>query len=138
MHTATRMLSVIPTHTGQPSEVPDEFGAPLDVVPDPAQMAALRPQVIDALRTVFDPEIPVNIYDLGLIYDVLIDTDGKVGIRMTLTAPACPAAQTLPGEVRDAAKRVEGVTSSRVELVFDPPWAMDRMSDAAKLQLGLL
>lgn len=138
MHTATRMLSVIPTHTGQPSEVPDEFGAPLDVVPDPAQMAALRPQVIDALRTVFDPEIPVNIYDLGLIYDVLIDTDGKVGIRMTLTAPACPAAQTLPGEVRDAAKRVDGVTSSRVELVFDPPWAMDRMSDAAKLQLGLL
>ena len=138
MHTATRMLSVIPTHTGQPSAWPDEFGAPLDVVPDPAQMAALRPQVIDALRTVFDPEIPVNIYDLGLIYDVLIDTDGRVGIRMTLTAPACPAAQTLPGEVRDAAKRVEGVTSSRVELVFDPPWAMDRMSDAAKLQLGLL
>lgn len=138
MHTATRMLSVIPTHTGQPSEVPDEFGAPLDVVPDPAQMAALRPQVIDALRTVFDPEIPVNIYDLGLIYDVLVDADGKVGIRMTLTAPACPAAQTLPGEARDAAKRVEGVTSSRVELVFDPPWAMDRMSDAAKLQLGLL
>lgn len=138
MHTATRMLSVIPTHTGQPSEVPDEFGAPLDVVPDPAQMAALRPQIIDALRTVFDPEIPVNIYDLGLIYDVLVDADGKVGIRMTLTAPACPAAQTLPGEARDSAKRVEGVTSSRVELVFDPPWAMDRMSDAAKLQLGLL
>jgi FeS assembly SUF system protein len=132
------MLSVIPTHAGQPSEVPDEFGTPLDVVPDAAQMAALRPQVIDALRTVFDPEIPVNIYDLGLIYDVLVDADGKVGIRMTLTAPACPAAQTLPGEARDAAKRVEGVTSSRVEIVFEPPWAMDRMSDAAKLQLGLL
>lgn len=138
MHTATRMLSVIPTHAGQPSEVPDEFGAPLDVVPDPVQMAALRPQVIDALRTVFDPEIPVNIYDLGLVYDVLIDADRRVGIRMTLTAPACPAAQTLPGEVRDAAKRVEAVTSSRVEIVFEPPWAMDRMSDAAKLQLGLL
>lgn len=134
----TRMLSVIPTHTGQPSEVPDEFGAPLDVVADPAQMVALRPQVIDALRTVFDPEIPVNIYDLGLIYDVLIDAERRVGIRMTLTAPACPAAQTLPGEVRDAAGRVEGVTSSRVEIVFDPPWAMDRMSEAAKLQLGLL
>ncbi|MBL8137786.1 MAG: DUF59 domain-containing protein [Acidobacteria bacterium] len=101
-------------------------------------MAALRPQVIDALRTVFDPEIPVNIYDLGLVYDVLIDADRRVGIRMTLTAPACPAAQTLPGEVRDAAKRVEAVTSSRVEIVFEPPWAMDRMSDAAKLQLGLL
>lgn len=138
MHTATRMLSVIPTHTGQPSEVPDEFGAPLDITPDPAQMVEMRPQVIDALRTVFDPEIPVNIYDLGLVYDVLVDADKRVGIRMTLTAPACPAAQTLPGEARDAAKRVEGVTSSRVEIVFEPPWAMDRMSDAAKLQLGLL
>ena len=138
MHTATRMFSVIPTHTGQPSEVPDEFGAPLDITPDPAQMAQMRPQVIDALRTVFDPEIPVNIYDLGLIYDVLVDADKRVGIRMTLTAPACPAAQTLPGEARDAARRVEGVTSSRVEIVFDPPWAMDRMSEAARLQLGLL
>lgn len=138
MPTATRMLSVIPTHTGQPSEVPDEFGAPLDITPDAAQMADMRPQIIDALRTVFDPEIPVNIYDLGLVYDVLVDADKRVGIRMTLTAPACPAAQTLPGEARDAAKRVEGVTSSRVEIVFDPPWAMDRMSEAARLQLGLL
>jgi FeS assembly SUF system protein len=132
------MLSVIPSHPGQPSAVPDEFGAPLDVTPDPAQMAALRPQVIDALRTVFDPEIPVNIYDLGLVYDVLIDADRNVGIQMTLTAPACPAAQTLPGEVRDAARRVDGVTSARVEIVFDPPWSMDRMTEAAKLQLGLL
>ena len=138
MLSATRMLSVIPTHTGQPSDVPDEFGAPLDLTPDPARMVALRPQVIDALRTVFDPEIPVNIYDLGLIYDVLADADARVGIRMTLTAPACPAAQTLPGEARDAARRVEGVTSSKVEIVFDPPWSMERMSEAAKLQLGLL
>ena len=132
------MLSVIPSHPGQPSEVPDEFGQPLDITADAAQMAALAPQVVDALRTVFDPEIPVNIYDLGLIYDVLVDADRKVGIRMTLTAPACPAAQTLPGEVREAAKRVEGVSSARVEIVFDPPWAMDRMSEAARLQLGLL
>ena len=132
------MLSVIPSHPGPPSEVPDEFGQPLDITPDAAQMAALAPQVVDALRTVFDPEIPVNIYDLGLIYDVLVDADRKVGIRMTLTAPACPAAQTLPGEVREAAKRVEGVSSARVEIVFDPPWAMDRMSEAARLQLGLL
>ncbi len=138
MITATRMLSVIPTHTGQPSEVPDEFGAPLDITPDAVQMVEVRPQVIDALRTVFDPEIPVNIYDLGLIYDVLVDADKRVGIRMTLTAPACPAAQTLPGEARDAAKRVEGVTASRVEIVFEPPWSMERMSEAAKLQLGLL
>lgn len=138
MLSATRMLPVIPTPSGQPSEVPDEFGAPLDVTPDPVQMVELRPKVIDALRTVFDPEIPVNIYDLGLIYDVLVDADRRVGIRMTLTAPACPAAQTLPGEARDVAGRVEGVTSSRVEIVFDPPWAMDKMSEAARLQLGLL
>jgi FeS assembly SUF system protein len=138
MPSATRMLSVIPTHTGQPSEVPDEFGAPLDVTPDPVQMVELRPRIIDALRTVFDPEIPVNVYDLGLVYDVLVGTDRRVGIRMTLTAPACPAAQTLPGEVRDAAARVEGVASARVEIVFDPPWTMERMGDAAKLQLGLL
>ena len=94
--------------------------------------------VINALKDIYDPEIPVNIYDLGLIYDVLVDADRQVGIRMTLTAPACPAAQTLPGEVREAAKRVEGVSSARVEIVFDPPWAMDRMTEAAKLQLGLL
>ncbi len=133
-----RMLSVIPDHTGQPSEVPDEFGVPLDLTPDPLQMDALRPKVIEALKRVFDPEIPVNIYDLGLIYDVLVDADHKVGVRMTLTAPACPAAQTLPGEARDAARSVEGVTSAQVEIVFDPPWSMDRMGDAAKLQLGLL
>ncbi|MGE0812181.1 MAG: SUF system Fe-S cluster assembly protein [Vicinamibacterales bacterium] len=101
-------------------------------------MVEIRPKVIDALRRVFDPEIPVNIYDLGLIYDVLVDADRQVGIRMTLTAPACPAAQTLPGEVRDAARTVEGVSGSRVEIVFDPPWSMERMSEAAKLQLGLL
>jgi FeS assembly SUF system protein len=132
------MLSVIPHHTGEPSQVPDEFGAPLDITPDPLQMVDLRPKVIEALKRVFDPEIPVNIYDLGLVYDVLVDADRKVGVRMTLTAPACPAAQTLPGEARDAAKGVEGVAGARVEIVFEPPWSMERMSDAAKLQLGLL
>ena len=132
------MLSVIPDATGQPSQVPDEFGVPLDITPDPLQMVELRPKVIDALKRVFDPEIPVNIYELGLVYDVLVDADRRVGVRMTLTAPACPAAQTLPGEAREAAKSVEGVESARVEIVFDPPWSMERMSDAAKLQLGLL
>ncbi len=80
----------------------------------------------------------MNIYELGLVYDVLVDADGKVGVRMTLTAPACPAAQTLPGEVRDKARGVEGVTAAQVEIVFDPPWTMERMTDAARLQLGLL
>jgi len=133
------MLSVIPDYSGQqPSQVPDEFGLPLEITPDPAQMAELRPRVIEALRQVYDPEIPVNIYEMGLVYDVLIDADRRVGIRMTLTAPACPAAQTLPGEVRDRARAVEGVTGAQVEIVFDPPWSMERMTDAARLQLGLL
>jgi FeS assembly SUF system protein len=132
------MLTVIPDASGEPSQVPDEFGAPLDITPDPLQMVELRPRVIEALKRVFDPEIPVNIYDLGLVYDVLVDADRKVGVRMTLTAPACPAAQTLPGEAREAARGVDGVDSARVEIVFDPPWSMERMSDAAKLQLGLL
>lgn len=129
---------MIPHHPGEPSQVPDEFGVPLDITPDPLQMAALGPKVIEALKRVFDPEIPVNIYDLGLVYDVLVDADRRVGVRMTLTAPACPAAQTLPGEVRDAARSVDGVDGARVEIVFEPPWSMERMSDAAKLQLGLL
>jgi len=93
--------------------------------------------LIAACATVYDPEIPVNIYELGLIYDVIVDAESRVGVRMTLTAPACPAAQTLPVEVREKTARVPGVTSARVEVVWDPPWTKDRMSDAAKLQLGM-
>jgi FeS assembly SUF system protein len=108
-----------------------------DIVPDPLKMAEIRPQVLEVLGTVFDPEIPVNIRDMGLIYDVLVDKDSRVGVRMTLTAPACPAAQSLPVEVRDKAASVPGVTEAKVEIVWDPPWTKDRMSEAAKLQLGL-
>jgi FeS assembly SUF system protein len=108
-----------------------------DIVPDQVKMAELRPLVLDALSTVYDPEIPVNIKELGLIYDVLVDKDARVGIRMTLTAPACPAAQSLPVEVKQKAAAVPGVSSAKVEIVWDPPWDKDRMSDAAKLQLGL-
>lgn len=108
------------------------------IVPDPLKMAELRPQVIEALKTVYDPEIPVNIYELGLIYDVLVDANAQVGVRMTLTAPACPAAQSLPVEVKDKSGSVPGVAGSKVEVVWDPPWSKERMSDAAKLQLGLL
>jgi FeS assembly SUF system protein len=107
------------------------------IVPDPAKMADIRPQVLDALSTVYDPEIPVNIKEMGLIYDVLVDKDGHVGVRMTLTAPACPAAQSLPVEVQEKAASVPGVTSVKVEIVWDPPWNKDMMSEAAKLQLGL-
>jgi FeS assembly SUF system protein len=108
-----------------------------DLEPDPLKMLALKPEIIQALQSVYDPEIPVNIYDLGLIYDIIIDSAGVVGIRMTLTAPACPAAQTLPVDVDRKVREVEGVTDARVEIVWDPPWDRERMSDTAKLALGM-
>lgn len=124
-----------------PSDMPDPESLPsdsiADLVPDTAKTTELRPAIIEALQTVFDPEIPVNIHELGLIYDILVDRDAHVGIRMTLTAPACPAAQTLPVEVREKVAKVPGVVSSRVEIVWEPPWDKNRMSEAAKLQLGL-
>jgi FeS assembly SUF system protein len=106
-------------------------------VRDAAQTSVLDAKVRAAIKTVFDPEIPVNIHDLGLIYDVIVDATGAVGVVMTLTAPACPAAQWLPGQVEQAVKSVDGVTDALVDVVFDPPWTKDRMSEAAKLQLGL-
>ena len=104
----------------------------------PTQQATLEEQVVEALRGVYDPEIPVNIYDLGLIYALDIDGDGVVNIAMTLTAPGCPVAQTFPGTVECAVKCVPGVNDARVELVWDPPWTKERMTEAAKLQLGLI
>ena len=98
---------------------------------------SLKEQVIAALRKVFDPEMPVNIYELGLIYDCAVDTDGAVAIRMTLTAPNCPVAGTLPGDVERAVRAVPGVTGVKLELVFDPPWTKARMSEAARLALGI-
>jgi FeS assembly SUF system protein len=98
----------------------------------------LRENVIRALKTVFDPEIPVNIYDLGLIYKLDVDEEGRVDVEMTLTAPGCPVAQTFPGTVESRIYCVPGVTEARVELVWDPPWCKDRMSEAAKLELGML
>jgi FeS assembly SUF system protein len=108
-----------------------------DMVNDPERSAALRPRIVAALSTVFDPELPVNIYELGLIYDVIVDAGNKVGVRMTLTAPACPAAQFLPGQVQRVVEAVPDVVEVRVDVVWDPPWTRDRMSDAAKLQLGM-
>jgi FeS assembly SUF system protein len=100
--------------------------------------SSIKAQVMDALRTCFDPEIPVNIYELGLIYEVTIAPPGDVGIRMTLTSPNCPVAGSLPMEVEAKARAVPGVTSAKVEIVWDPPWDYSRMSEAAKLQLGML
>jgi FeS assembly SUF system protein len=97
----------------------------------------LKDQVIAALKKVYDPEMPVNIYELGLIYEANVDDAGQVAIRMTLTAPNCPVAGTLPGDVERAVRAVPGVTGVKLELTFDPPWTKDRMSEAAKLTLGI-
>jgi len=98
---------------------------------------SLQEQVVAALKTVYDPEMPVNIFELGLIYDAAVDTDGRAAIKMTLTAPNCPVAGTLPGDVERAVRAVPGVTDVKLELTFDPPWTKDRMSEAAKLALGI-
>ena len=97
----------------------------------------LQDRVIAALKTVYDPEMPVNIYELGLIYGLNVSPDAEVEVRMTLTAPNCPVAGTLPGDVERAVRSVPGVTSVKLELTFDPPWSKDRMSEAAKLALGI-
>ncbi len=94
--------------------------------------------VIEGIRTVFDPEIPVNVYDLGLIYEININPDNSVFVLMTLTAPNCPAAGFLPGQVESAVREVQGVSDARVEVTFDPPFTMEMMSEEARLELGLL
>ena len=125
----------------QPVPDPVDLPAPtteaIAVVADAVRTEALKPAILDAIRTVFDPEIPVNIMELGLVYDVWVDAAGVAGIRMTLTAPGCPAAQSLPVEVAHKVKAVPGVSDAKVDVVWDPPWTKDRMSDAAKLQLGM-
>jgi FeS assembly SUF system protein len=98
---------------------------------------SLKDSIVAALRKVYDPEMPVNIYELGLIYGLDVDESGNAQIRMTLTAPNCPVAGTLPAEVERAARAVPGVNSVKLELTFDPPWSKDRMSEAAKLALGI-
>ncbi|MEZ5286198.1 MAG: DUF59 domain-containing protein [Vicinamibacterales bacterium] len=135
----SRFLTMMSTPGGFPDPSPanEQSESLADFVSDPAKTAELGPQVLAALKTVYDPEIPVDITELGLIYDVLVDAGGRVGVRMTLTAPACPAAQSLPGEVRQKAASVPGVSDAKVEVVWDPPWTKDRMSEAAKLQLGM-
>lgn len=98
----------------------------------------LESLVIEKLKNVYDPEIPVNIYDLGFIYEINIDDNHFVNIKMTLTSPNCPVAESLPIEVRNAVQSIEGITGVNVEITFDPPWDQDMMSPTAKLELGLL
>ena len=106
-------------------------------IPDPLNTLKYKPLVIEAVSKVFDPEIPVNIYELGLVYDIDVDSAANVSVRMTLTAPACPAAQTIPVDVERRVREVAGINDVKVAVVWDPPWTRDRMSDEAKLALGM-
>ena len=115
----------------QPGEVSQ--AGPLD----PAATAEYQQKIIDAIKTVFDPEIPVDIYELGLIYEIIVDAEKRVLIKMTLTSPACPSAQQIPQEVRYKVKAIPGITDAWVEIVWEPTWDKDRMSEAAKLTLGM-
>jgi FeS assembly SUF system protein len=116
---------------------PEASGEKLSIGPvDPDVTAELQPRIVEAVKTVYDPEIPVDIYELGLIYGIEADAERRVLINMTLTSPACPSAQQLPSEVRYKVKAIPGVTDAWVEIVWEPPWDKDRMSEAAKLQLG--
>lgn len=119
------------------------LAAAIEKPDEPAKPAApaghnphLESAIIDVLKTIFDPEIPVNIYEIGLIYNVDVQPGGKVAIKMTLTSPACPAAQELPAQVKERTEGVAGVTSADVEIVWDPAWSPAMMSEAARLQLG--
>lgn len=117
------------SETGSPAE-----GQPLDA----AGMEELRKTVVEVLKTCYDPEIPVDIYELGLIYGIDVEPSRAVTVRMTLTTPACPAARTLPGEVEDKIYRTAKAKEVKVDIVWDPPWDKEKMSEAAKLQLGLM
>lgn len=130
-------MKSIPVIPPQPPTPPAPGSDTVALVPDPAKTDELRPKVVEAIQTVYDPEIPVNIWELGLIYDVVVDGSSVVGVRMTLTAPGCPAAQSLPVEVANKVRAIPGVADVKVDVVWDPPWDKDRMSEAAKLQLGL-
>lgn len=121
-----------PTAPESPAKLPS-LTEPLSA----EQVEQLRAKVVEVLYSCFDPEIPVNIYELGLIYGVEVKPEGAVDIRMTLTSPGCPVAGTLPREVEYKVSRLPQIVSAHVELVWDPPWDKSRMSEAAKLQLGI-
>jgi FeS assembly SUF system protein len=127
--------------TIEPSKNPSSFdGRPSDEDPSQPDQAgpSLEERIVRALKNVYDPEIPVDIYELGLIYDIDVDASGVVYLKMTLTSPACPVAGSLPGEVQQSVEGVAGVERAEVELVWDPPWNPDMMSEAAQLQLGFM
>lgn len=106
--------------------------------PDKKTPEELEETIVEVLRTIFDPEIPVNIYDMGLIYGVALDDDRNAEVTMTLTSPSCPVAETLPVEVEQKVRSVPGVTDAKVNLVWEPQWTPDKMTEAARLELGLI
>lgn len=121
------------THNNEAPEPPTEKTSS----EGPIDTEAIKEEIVKALKTVYDPEIPVDIYELGLIYEIKVEEDGNTYVQMTLTAPNCPAAGILPGQVESSARSVEGVYDVKLDLVFDPPWTPERMSEAAKLELGM-
>jgi FeS assembly SUF system protein len=136
-----KVKTVNPFNTEKSNTPASKPAAALDAPPSDADIPAggLRERAIAALRTIYDPEIPVNIYELGLIYTLDVnDADGTLYVEMTLTAPGCPVAQTFPGMVEARLREVEGVAEVTVKLVWEPTWTQDRMTEAARLQLGLL
>jgi len=127
--------------TGEVSEQSpssDAAGSSPEAPADEMARKLIEGKVIEALHEIYDPEIPVNIYELGLIYEIQVDPDRKVHIKMTLTAPACPVAGSLPGEVEKKVEAIAEVASADVELVWEPPWSRDRMSETALLTLGMM
>src|SRR3990170_3911954 len=132
-------LADAPAPSETPESTPTPPPAPTDGAfePNPLNTLTLQPALVEAVSKVFDPEIPVNIYELGLIYNLDVDSSNNVQVRMTLTAPACPAAQTIPIDVERRIREVPGVNDVKVAVVWDPPWTRDKMSDAAKLTLGM-
>ncbi|MEE9295457.1 MAG: DUF59 domain-containing protein [Phycisphaerae bacterium] len=113
------------------SDAPE--GSPVEKI----RCQAIESQIVEVIRTIYDPEIPVNIYEMGLIYDVAVGPEGKVHVKMTLTSPACPVAGALVAEVESKTRAIDGVTDVVVELVWDPPWTPEKMSEAAKVELNM-
>ena len=124
-------------HSSLPPEASAKPPTSAETCIEPVDVGEMEEKIIAALRTCYDPEIPVNIYEMGLIYDLDITPSGDVSVRMTLTSPACPVAGSLPPEVQAKVAAVPGVKSAKVDLVWDPPWTPERMSEAARLELGM-
>jgi FeS assembly SUF system protein len=133
-------LADAPAPSSEATDVtPEPAAAPADgtFAAEPLNTLKMQPALVEAVSKVFDPEIPVNIYELGLIYNLDVDANMNVQVKMTLTAPACPAAQTIPIDVERRIREVPGVNDVKVAVVWDPPWTRDKMSEAAKLTLGM-